>query len=181
MNRPTLVTAALLASLTAAEASAQQTPSLPDRWNAVQFLLGTWEGTTQGEPGSGTVRRQYRQTLGDQFIEVRNTSTYPPQDKNPKGETHNDIGYISFDKARKRFVLRQFHGEGFVNQYLQDEGSTPTRVVFTSEAIENIPAGWRARETYVVHGPDDIEELFELAPPGKPFDTYSRSRLRRVK
>lgn len=66
-------------------------------------------------------------------------------------------------------------GEGFVNQYVQDEGSTPARVVFTSEAIENIAAGCRARETYVVHGPDDIEELFELAPPGKPFDTYSRA------
>jgi len=40
--------------------------------------------------------------------------------------------------------------------------------VFTSEAIENIPAGWRARETYVVTGPDEFEEVFELAEPGKP-------------
>jgi hypothetical protein len=81
----------------------------------------------------------------------------------------------SAQQAPNRLVLRQFHGEGFVNQYVQDEGSTPARVVFTSEAIENIASGCRARETYVVHGPDDIEELFELAPPGKPFDTYSRA------
>jgi hypothetical protein len=30
---------------------------------------------------------------------------------------------------------------------------------FTSEAIENIPAGWRARETYVEHGPDEVEKI----------------------
>jgi hypothetical protein len=44
-------------------------------------------------------------------------------------------------------VLRQFHVEGFVNQYVLEPGSTPERLVFTTEAIENIPAGWRARET----------------------------------
>ena len=38
-----------------------------------------------------------------------------------------------------------------------------------TESIENIPAGWRARETYVTHGPDEFEEIFELAEPGKPF------------
>ena len=51
-------------------------------------------------------------------------------------------------------MLRQFHTEGFVNQYVEDTTSPSTRVVFNTEAIENIPAGWRARETYVLHGPD---------------------------
>jgi hypothetical protein len=50
--------------------------------------------------------------LGSRFIQVRNRSTYPPQEKNPKGETHEDIGLFSFDSARKRIVLRQFHVEG---------------------------------------------------------------------
>ena len=39
--------------------------------------------------------------------------------------------------------------------------------------FENIPAGWRARETYVVHGPDEFEEIFELAEAGSPFELYS--------
>jgi len=47
---------------------------------------------------------------------MRNQSTYPPQAKNPKGEQHEDRGFISYDKARKKFVLRQFHVEGFVNR-----------------------------------------------------------------
>jgi hypothetical protein len=31
-----------------------------------------------------------------------------------------------------------------------------------------------------VHGPDDIEEIFELAEAGKPFEEYSRARLKRI-
>ena len=72
-------------------------------------------------------------------IEVLNTSTYPPQEKNPKGERHEDRGYISYDTARKQFVFRQFHVEGFVNTYVASPTALP--IVFGSEAIENIPAG----------------------------------------
>lgn len=111
---------------------------------------------------------------------MQNRSEYPAQEKNPKGEVHEDEGFFSFDRGRKRIVFRQFHVEGFVNQYVEDEGTSSDRWVFTSEAIENIPPGWRARETYIVHGPNELEEIFELAQEGKPFQVYSRSRLKRV-
>ena len=151
-----------------------------DRFERVSFLVGRWEGTSEGQPGKGTVRREYARALNGVFIRVRNRNEYPPQEKNPKGEVHEDEGFISFDRARKKLVYRQFHVEGFVNQYVEDGDSSPTKVVFTSEALENIPAGWRARETYVVHGPDEFEEIFELAQSGKPFELYSRARLKRV-
>ena len=77
---------------------------------------------------------------------------------------------FGFDSGRKRIVFRQFHIEGFVSQYVQDPASTPERLVFTTEAIENIPAGWRARETYIFSGPDRLEEIFELAEQGKDFE-----------
>jgi hypothetical protein len=158
----------------------QPASSSPDQWARVRFLLGSWEGTQEGRPGKGTVRRQYRLVLQDRFIEVRNTSTYPPQEKNPKGEVHEDIGYISSDRGRKRLVLRQFHVEGFVNQYVEEPDAPSGRLVFVSETIENIPPGWRARETYVVHGADEFEEIFELSEASKPFELYSRARLKRV-
>ena len=140
-------------------------------------FVGRWSGTTEGQPGKGTVEREYERVLGSRFIQVRNRSTYPPQEKNPKGETHEDIGLFSFDSARKRIVLRQFHVEGFVNQYVMDPNSKADRLVLTTEAIENIPSGWRARETYVLTGSDQVEEIFELAEPGKEFELYSRNRL----
>ena len=112
-------------------------------------LVGEWNGISEGQPGKGQVERQYERVLGGKFIQVRNQSTYPPQEKNPKGEAHEDIGFFSFDSARKRIGFRQFHLEGFVNQYALDPSSRADRLVFSSESIENIPAGFRARETYV--------------------------------
>lgn len=179
LGRCAVVAAAI--SLCAASGSPAQPVPASDPFASVAFLIGRWEGTPEGQPGTGTLRRDYERALGGRFIRIRNRSEYPAQAKNPKGESHEDEGYLSFDRARKRLVLRQSHVEGFVNQYMQAEGAAPGRVVFTTEAIENIPAGWRARETYVLQGPDAFEEIFELAEADKPFEVYSRARLRRVK
>jgi hypothetical protein len=90
----------------------------------VSFLIGRWQGTTEGQPGRGTVVREYSRALNSRFIRVKNQSTYPPQPANTKGEVHEDEGFISFDRSRKKLVLRQFHVEGFVNQYVEADGST---------------------------------------------------------
>jgi len=162
------------------QGTAASTP--PDVWTPLQFLIGRWAGTTHGELGSGKVERSYQFALKGKFLQVENKSTYPPQSSNAKGEIHEDVGFISFDSARKRFVLRQFHVEGFVNTYVSDAISDEGRVItFTSEAIENIPAGYRARETYSILGTDEFSERFEIAEPGKDFTLYSENRLRRVK
>lgn len=158
-----------------------QPPTAPDAFEPVAFMIGRWEGSSEGRPGRAIVRREYSRALNGRFVRVRNRSEYPVQDKNPKGEIHEDEGFFSFDRTRKRLVLRQFHVEGFVNQYVQDSESSAQKLMFTTESIENIPAGWRARETYVVHGPDEFEEIFELAEAGQPFEQYSRARLKRVR
>jgi hypothetical protein len=173
-----VVTASCL--LAAGPVTGQQPPAA-EPFARVDFLIGQWEGTAEGRPGKGTVRRAYTRALNGQFIRVLNRSEYPAQEKNPKGEVHEDEGFISVDRARQKLVLRQFHVEGFVNQYVEEPDATPGRVVFSTESIENIPPGWRARETYVLHGPDEFEEIFELAESGKPFEVYSRSRLQRVR
>ncbi len=166
----------VLLLLSACAASAQS----PDPWKNFEFFAGEWDGTSSGQPGKGTGRRSYQFVLNRRFLEVRNASTYPPQEKNPKGEKHEDRGMISYDRRRKTHVFRQFHVEGFVNQYtLARAAGDGKTLVFESEAIENIPAGWRARETYAVLGPDEFSERFELAAPGKEFELYSESRWKR--
>jgi hypothetical protein len=153
----------------------------PDPWESVRFLLGNWQGTTEGEPGKGTVARSYELVLGDRFIHERNTSTYPPQEKNAKGETHQHWSFISYDRIRKTLVLRQFHTEGFVNQYRRGTQSADGKqIVFESEAFENLGGQWRAKEIYDVLGPDEFTETFQLAQPGKDFQTYSINRFKRV-
>lgn len=152
----------------------------PDPLQPLAFLIGRWEGTSEGQPGAARVVREYTRVLNSRFIRAQNQSVYHPQEKNPKREVHEDLGMFSFDASRQRLVFRQFHKEGFVNQYVHD-ATQAGKVVFTTEAIENIPTGWRARETYTVLGSDEFEELFELAEPGKPFELHSRARFKRAR
>lgn len=161
-----------------ARQSSQATVS--DPLQPLAFWIGRWEGTSEGQPGVARVQREYSLVLNSRFIRSQNQSVYQPQAKNPKGEVHEDLGMFSFDAGRQRLVLRQFHKEGFVNQYVHDP-TQAGKVVFTTEAIENIPAGWRARETYVVHGTDAFEEIFELAEAGKAFEVYSHARFTRAR
>lgn len=152
-----------------------------DPWLPVRSMVGSWQGTATGQSGEGTVVRQYEFTLNQRFIYEKNTSTYPPQEKNRKGEVHDHVSYISYDRARKLLVMRQFHVEGFVNQFaLNKEASTATRLVFDSENFENFSNKWKARETYDWLGADEFTETFELAPPDKPFQVYSRNHFKRV-
>ena len=63
-----------------------------------------------------------------------------------------------------------------------EPGYTETEpLVFVTADIENIPPGWRARETYEQVSPDSWSERFDLAGPGKEFALYTSSRLERVR
>ena len=144
------------------------------------MFIGKWEGDVKGEPGAGKAERSYGFTLNDRFIQISNTSVYPPQERNPKGEKHEDIGFFSYDRAAKKFVLRQFHIEGFVNQFIQESISEDGQtVVFITTTIENIAPGWRGRETYRFLNRDEFIETFALAEPGKDFVTYSETHFHR--
>ncbi len=149
-------------------------------WKPLEFLAGSWRGEGGGEPGIGQYERSYQFILNGRFLEVRNKSTYLPSATDPDGEVHEDLGYISYDNLRHCFVLRQFHMEGFVNQYKLDSIAADGRTfVFVSEAIENIAPGWQAKETYQVISENEFSETFELAPPNQPFSEYTTVTLRR--
>lgn len=152
-----------------------------DAWKPIERLLGQWQGSSSGEAGTGTVVRHYVKVMGGRFVREENTSTYPPQEKNPSGEVHEHSGMFSFDRQRKLLVLRQFHIEGFVNTYRQATATGEATLVFESESFENFSNAWRARESYEFTGQDRLVETFELAPPGKAFQVYSRTELQRVR
>jgi hypothetical protein len=152
-----------------------------DPWEPVRFLVGAWEGSAEGQAGAGTVRRVYAFVLRDRYLHETNVSTYPPQAANKAGEVHEHWSLLSYDRGRKAMVLRQFHQEGFVNQYvLSTSESRPGRLVFTSESFENFDNSWKARETYEIRSPDEFVEIFELQAPGKGFEVYSRNTFKRA-
>jgi len=158
-------------------------PSKKDSiWLSLEPLIGQWVGEGGGVSGKASYERSYQYILNKNFIEIKNKSTYQPTANNPKGEVHEDIGYFSYDKKIKKFKLRQFHIEGFVNEYELDSISADQKTfVFVTVGIENIPKGFRAKETYHMKNENEMEETFELAEPDKEFGVYSRVRLVRQK
>jgi len=151
-------------------------------WLPFKPFIGLWRGDGGGEPGNGKYERSYEFIFNNHFIEIHNKSVYPPSASNPKGEVHEDLGFFSYDNFRKTFILRQFHSEGFVNQYSLDSISLDRKtIIFKTEQIENIPEGWQAKESYRILNENEIEETFELAEPGKSFEIYSKVKLIRQK
>jgi hypothetical protein len=162
----------------AAAAFAQQ----PDNFTPIRFLEGKWEGRAAGEPGEGTSTREYKFDLGGRFLVGRNKSVYQVKPPATKPEIHEDLGLFSYDRGSKKIVLRQFHVEGFVNEYTLDSVAPDGKSLeFVTTRIENIPPGWKAKEAYRVVSADEIEETFSLAAPGKEFEVYSRTLLKRVR
>jgi hypothetical protein len=160
---------------------AQETKK-PDVWTPLKFFIGTWKGTGKGEPGISQVERQYQSILSGKYIQINHKSVYAPQENNPRGETHEDLGFFSYDRGKKQFILRQFHIEGFVNQFKAETISEDGKLmVFMSESLENIPAGYRAKETYRILNENEFTEIFEIAQPGKEFTVYSENRFKRQK
>ena len=178
-RRGAILAVPAITALASTPALAVEASALDPNLRVLSRAIGAWRGAGEGEPGVSEVERTYEPALGGKFIVARNTSRYAPQPKNPRGEVHQDIGWYSFDKATRSVVLRQFHVEGFVSLYAAPTDSLAGDTwIFNTTALENIPAGFRARETYTFRD-DTLEEHFELAEPGKAFTTYSRNRLRR--
>jgi hypothetical protein len=162
-------------------ADARQPQTETDPWKPLRVFIGKWEGEVKGEPGIGKAEREYSFVLDERFIHIVNRSSYLPQEKNPKGEKHEDIGFFSYDKSAKKFSLRQFHIEGFVNQFKTESISKDGRtIVLVSTAIENIAPGWRARETYRILSDNEFVETFALAEPNHDFNIYSETHFRRA-
>lgn len=140
-------------------------------------LIGHWKGTGIGfSNNTSTIKSSFQYTLNEQYIEVKNESVFKPTDKNPKGEIHTDWGLISFDKQRKVFVFRQFHVEGFVNQYILNETeSTPNKLVFETEVIENFVPGGKARWTIIIKEGNLTKTIFDLQMPGKEMVNYGKN------
>ncbi len=119
--------------------------------------------------------------MNGKFLYQRDRSVYQPENSAAKPLIHEDIGFFSYDNAMKKLIWRQFHSEGLVNEYNLDSSSKEGKSFeFITTRIENLP-GFRAKKSYSILSPDEIEETFSLAEPGKDFDVYTVAHLRRTK
>lgn len=157
-----------------------QTERNQDVWEPFKFFVGRWEGQGEGKPGISKGKQEWQFVLRGKFLQVKNEARFEPQGKNLEGEIHEDLGFFSFDQIRKKFVFRQFHVEGFVNQYvLESMGDDNKTFIFVSEQIENIPPGWKARLIYKILNENEFQQTFDLSAPGKEFECYSKGVMKR--
>jgi len=151
------------------------------KWEPFNWMIGRWEGKGTGKFGDSSVEREYEYLMGGTFIIGKNNSFYEKQEKNPKGEIHNHWDIFSYDKIRKKYVLRQFHAEDITNTFIMDStDTTGGAFVFVSEAIENFKPGWGAKEAYKIINNNEFVEIFYLAPPGKDYTEYIRTTFKRA-
>lgn len=144
------------------------------------FFVGTWTGVGEGQSGTSKLERTYQYILGDNFVLMKNRAVFEPNEKNPEGEIHEDLGVYSFDKTRETIVFRQYHVEGFYNQYILDSTGAEGKVlVLTTEAIENGPPGLRAQITLEILGDNEFKECFALAFGEKEFTTCVENHFER--
>ena len=142
------------------------------------FLIGKWKGTGAGFGNNKSViHAEYNLIMGGKYIEIKHDSKFEPTETRPEGEHHVDWGIISYDKDRQKIVLRQFHVEGFVNQYILKEPlSNGSTFIFETEAIENLVGG-KARWTIKKTGEDEIETIFDVSFPGRDFVCFGTNRM----
>jgi len=176
MNKKTLCVVLLLPILLIG-----QTEKKADVWQPLRFLEGSWEGQGDGMSGVSKVVQEYRFILNKKYIQMKTKSVFKPQEKNPNGEVHEDMGMFSYDQFRKKFILRGFYVEGFVNQYVLDSISSDEKTfIFVTELIENAPPGTKAKLIFKIHTDEEMEQSFHVAFPGKEFSCYSVNKLRRT-
>jgi len=153
-----------------------------DPWGPLRVFEGKWEGTVAGKPGKQFSSREYRFVSNGTFLWQYDHSVYEVTSPEAAPKVREDFGHFSYDKFLQKIIWRQFHSEGFVNEYRLDSVSPDGKSFeFVTVRIENLPPGWRAKKSYRVLSTDEFEETFSLAPPGKEFATYTVAHLKRVK
>ena len=129
--------------------------------------LGRHEQWTAGQRAPSVASTVF--VLRDRFIEGRTTSTYPPQEKNPKGEVHEDIAFISLRPEQQDVQNAAVPRRRLRYRICGDSRPAHPRSSSAAKASRIYRAvGARAKRGASL-ATTSFVELFELAEPGKDF------------
>lgn len=144
-------------------------------------LVGKWDGTGEGFGNAKSkISAEYTWLMNEQFIEMKHRSVFDPTLQNPEGEVHEDVGMISYDQAENKIIFRQYHTEGYMNEYvLNDSLSTSEVLVFETRKIENFVPGGKARFTIKIISDSEIETVFDVGFPGKEMACFGTNHLKK--
>ena len=167
-----LLVLGLLAAGSASGQTSHNQPSKPtDVWAPFRPLVGKWTGARTGLGGDATQTVEWKFVLGNQFLQCETKTT-------SGDDPHADLGLISFDKSRQKFVYRSFLSEGYVNQYVGTVSADGKTIEFETESVENGPPGLRAKEIVSFEG-NIVRQECLLASGDKPLQSCVVVTLRK--
>ena len=144
----------------------------------LRFLIGHWQGHSEGFGQKSEVEHSYQILFQEQFIQSKTKSTTYAQDGSIK-EVHEDLGMFSFDAERQKVIFRGFYSEGYVNIYvMEDRREDENQLVFTTEKTENA-GGMMARLRMEIIAENEYEMVLDLAPAGGEFKPCQTTRMKK--
>jgi hypothetical protein len=156
-------------------ASAQAPPAAWKPFQEMEFLVGSWSGATEGVPGTGGRFERWQWEFGRSFLVVKATTIFPGRDGKPE-ERHEEIGYYSYDRDRRRYTAVYFLSEGIrglSDVEILGDGS----LRLTSTALENYEPGAKTRRTIQKKSPTEIVHTLEIQLPGRDWVVYFTDKL----
>lgn len=158
---------AIVASAVHAEGPAELKP--------LAFLVGEWDASGSGQPGSATGSFAFRWSLQDRVMVRTSFAEYPAAGGRPASR-HDDlmIIYLSGTGVRADY----YDSEGHVIRYAV-RSPAPGQAVFLSDGAAGEP---RFRLTYTQTADGGLDGQFESADPGTTtFKTYLKWHSRKTK
>lgn len=171
----------LFLALFAAPVAAQAPPPVPaPAWRPfAEFapLIGSWSGTaTAGERLGGRIARFTMELAGTAFVE--RTSTIFPAEAGKAEESFEEVGYVTYDREKRKYVAMYFFSTGVFGTYdveiLPDAG-----IRMSAGALSNFEAGTRSRRVFTRKADGTLDLSLDLAPAGKDFAPFLSGTLKK--
>ncbi len=171
----TLITV-LLALVTAMPQPTSQQQG--DAWAAYRFLIGTWTGEGQGQPGDTTGTATFQLDLDNRIL-VRTSRVAVPASGQRPASTHQDLMVVFRSAPGQPVRAIYWDNEDHTIEYDATVSPDGKTVTFVSKASASAP---RFRLVYTQIDASHVDVKFEMAPPGSPdaFKVYTRGVTRKV-
>jgi hypothetical protein len=149
----------------------------PAELKPLAFLVGEWDSSGSGEPGSASGIAAFRWSLQDRVMVRTNVADYPGAGGRPASR-HDDllIIYVSGTAVRADY----YDSEGHVIRY-SVRAPAPGQAVFLSDEVPGEP---RFRLTYMLTAEGRLDGRFESADPGtavfKPYLTWHSRKVKQA-
>lgn len=167
MNFKILIVSLLLAS------SLLSSGQTADRWENWRFLIGTWVGEGNGQPGQGSGSFTFAFELDKNILVRKNHTEFPASNGRP-AFAHDDLMIMYNGGNGIPLKAIYFDNENHVIHYTV--AFSEKSIILTSEKMGDGPV---FRLTYIPLDNHSINVKFEISNDGLNFSTYLEGKSTR--